>query len=271
VTEFECATHDLGPYTWGFITFPMSESPRVVTAVDEYMRVAPNEMGIACSHGVPAQKFGLTAPESRDKLLALLVTYRGKESDQTLADLRAAVGTPLMDTVGQNDFLTLQTMADVAARAGVGWYMKSGYTKELQPGLLEWMSANAVEYQCDVSSPNVEREVYTLQALGGAISDVGEDETAYPGREAVWHAAIECGFTSPEERERIVPWIKESWKTNSSYLDMSQSYVNLNTDDGDDPIKRIFGEKKYARLQEIKTTYDPENVFSQNWNIKPRA
>lgn len=269
VTEFECKTHDLGPYTWGFLAYPSSQSVEISEAVIELARTAPREFGVSVSYGIPDRKFGLSLPESDNTLVTVMVYHRGTPDDRIIEQVRA-IGRPLVDTIAINDFLTLQTMSDDNAKAGIGWYMKSGYTQEVQHGLLEHMAAASVEYTNKISSPHVEREIYTLQLLGGAIQDTPEEATAYSGRAANWHSAVECGFTTPEERERIVGWIKESWKTNSSYFDMDASYVNLNTDDGDEPVKKIFG-AKYARLQEVKATYDPNNVFALNWNIKPRS
>jgi hypothetical protein len=150
--------------------------------------------------------------------------------------------------------------------------MKSGYTEELSRPLLEWLAENSVDYQDNISSPAVDREVYALQSLGGAIKDVGEGDTAYSGRSANWQVAVEAGFTTPEERERIVPWLRESWATTQSNLDLKTSYVNLNFEEGPDRLRDdIFGVEKFTRLQSIKAKYDPQNVLALNWNIPPLA
>jgi FAD/FMN-containing dehydrogenase len=48
-------------------------------------------------------------------------------------------------------------------------------------------------------------------------------------------------------------------------------YVNYLGDDevGDDPIRAAYG-PNYDRLVEVKTAYDPDNVFHLNQNIRPR-
>jgi hypothetical protein len=47
-------------------------------------------------------------------------------------------------------------------------------------------------------------------------------------------------------------------------------YVNYLGDDeaGDHPVAAAYG-PNYRRLQEIKTKYDPNNLFHMNQNIRP--
>ena len=51
----------------------------------------------------------------------------------------------------------------------------------------------------------------------------------------------------------------------------SGRYVNyLGDDEGGGSVAAAYG-SNYARLQEIKARYDPENIFRMNQNIQPRA
>ena len=38
---------------------------------------------------------------------------------------------------------------------------------------------------------------------------------------------------------------------------------------GDDVVRSIYGDAKYRRLVDLKRTYDPDNVFRMNQNVKP--
>ena len=46
-------------------------------------------------------------------------------------------------------------------------------------------------------------------------------------------------------------------------------YVNFLGDEGQDRVRESYGAEKYARLQELKRRYDPDNFFRINQNIPP--
>jgi hypothetical protein len=48
------------------------------------------------------------------------------------------------------------------------------------------------------------------------------------------------------------------------------AYVNFMMDEGEDRVKATY-RGNYDRLVEIKTKYDPDNLFRVNQNIKPLA
>lgn len=267
VTEFECKTHTLGPLQAGALVYRMSDAPDTCLALNQVLQAGPRELMLAFSQGYDPERFGLQG----ERLLVVFVVYRGNAEDPILAELRAT-RQPLIDTISHADWIAQQTMHDDAAVPGIGWYMKSGFTRSLSRELLERIAEDSVEYRSNVSSPLVGREVYTLQSLGGAIQDVDEAASAYSGREALWQGAIEAGFTTQEERDRIVPWVKQAWTRTRELMDLKTSYVNLNFEEGEggvDPLVEVFGAEKYARLQQIKTAWDPNNLFRHNFNVKP--
>ena len=48
-------------------------------------------------------------------------------------------------------------------------------------------------------------------------------------------------------------------------------YVNfLGGDEVPGRVREAYGDSVYERLVGVKTTYDPDNVFHHNQNIRPR-
>ena len=48
-------------------------------------------------------------------------------------------------------------------------------------------------------------------------------------------------------------------------------YVNfLGGDEEPDRVREAYGDSVYHRLADVKTMYDPDNVFHHNQNIRPR-
>ena len=67
------------------------------------------------------------------------------------------------------------------------------------------------------------------------------------------------------------PWVREFWDALLPLAGSSGSYVNFMNEIEDDRVRAAYGAARYDRLAEIKATYDPDNVFHLNANIKPPA
>jgi FAD/FMN-containing dehydrogenase len=49
-----------------------------------------------------------------------------------------------------------------------------------------------------------------------------------------------------------------------------RAYLNFIGDEGQGRVAAAYGPETFARLQELKATWDPENLFRHNQNIPPR-
>ncbi|MDT2006558.1 FAD-binding oxidoreductase [Rhodococcus opacus] len=267
VTDFVLRTHKLGPVYSGRLFYRMSDAVDVIVGVSEIMKRAPRETSVTFSLGINPAATPLADSGLGERLLAINIVHRGEPDHDIIGEIRA-FRKALFDNVKTQDFLSIQRYYDKVSDRGFGWYMKSGHTRELSRGFAERMVESCLEYR-KIASPSVPKEVYAIQSLGGAASDVPEDASAYSGRAAQWHCAIEVGFTTADERDRIVDWTKETWSETQKHLDMKTSYVNLSFDDGD--LTSVYGEQKLQRLQKIKGVYDPDNLFKFNTNIEPNV
>ncbi len=110
--------------------------------------------------------------------------------------------------------------------------------------------------------------------LDGAFSRVPEDATAFSGGRSPRFAVFIIGVCPAPEmlpgRAGLGAGHGRCAARRSSADD--GFYVNGVTDfDARDRVETAYGPEKYARLVEIKRTYDPDNVFHRNANIPPGA
>ncbi len=107
-----------------------------------------------------------------------------------------------------------------------------------------------------------------FRVLGGAISKVAKDATAYAHRHSRIMANVAAFYTTPEEKAA-----REDWAAGTSALLQRSdqgAYVNFLGDDGPERIRAAYPGETWNRLVRIKQRYDPTNLFRLNHNIPPR-
>jgi hypothetical protein len=107
----------------------------------------------------------------------------------------------------------------------------------------------------------------SICAWGGAIGDVPEDATAFTGREAAYWISAETMWSDPALDDPCREWSRAAIAGMAPFAAESQ-YVNDVAEVGGD-ARSIYGEAKYDRLAALKRTWDPENVFRLNQNVRP--
>jgi hypothetical protein len=106
--------------------------------------------------------------------------------------------------------------------------------------------------------------------LDGAYRQIGEDETAFGGRRSAGFAfniAAVCPTPDLLPTERT--WVREFWDALRPHASGAGSYVNFMAEYEEDRVRAAYGAAKYERLARIKASYDPDNVFHLNANVKP--
>jgi FAD/FMN-containing dehydrogenase len=96
---------------------------------------------------------------------------------------------------------------------------------------------------------------------------VGEDETAYTGRDAGHTININATTGTSEGFDDERAWSREFWSALEPFH--TSVYANFLMEEGEDRIRQAYGPAKLDRLKALKRTYDPENIFHLNQNIRP--
>src|SRR5919109_4786180 len=100
------------------------------------------------------------------------------------------------------------------------------------------------------------------------MARVGEEETAFANRSEPYLLGIEANWEGESDSENVA-WVREVFADMQSF---SGGGVYLNfpgfLEEGERILREGYG-RNYERLVQVKTKYDPTNLFRLNANIAP--
>jgi FAD/FMN-containing dehydrogenase len=140
------------------------------------------------------------------------------------------------------------------------YYFKSCDVAELTDEIIDLTMERSLQIESPLSS-------FPIWQMGGAVSRVGEDETAFNGRGAGFTYNIGVCTETEDGFERERDWVRSFWDALAPWH--QGVYVNFLGDEGADRVRQSYGPAKYDRLQALKRKYDPDNFFRINQNISP--
>jgi FAD/FMN-containing dehydrogenase len=266
VTSFEYQLHALGPMVLGgMLLHPMKDAPAFLRYYRDFIADAPDELAV-----VPLLRLAPPAPflpssVHGQPVVGVIALYAGaiEDAESCIAPLRQ-YGTPLVDGIKPTPFRVLQSMLDASARPGLQYYVKSEFLPPLSDALIDTI----VDHASRITSP---LSVIAGFHLGGAVSRVEEDATAYSHRDAAYSLIINCAWRDPAESATHIQWTREFW-TALQPFSRGGAYINFQSrDEGEDRVINTYGTAKYKRLAVLKRKYDPSNFFRLNQNIPPSA
>ena len=256
VTSFEYRLHAVGPMVLGgSIIHPFSSAREVVQFYREFTSTSPDQLTI---HLVFA-----TLPDGQPAVV-IVPFYNGplEIGEETIRPLRE-YGSPLADTIGPMPYKTVQAQGGALYPPGRLNYWKSSFLKEVSDEAIETMITQFATVPSQFS-------IVGFEELGGAVSRVGKDETAFGERSAHYCLIITSQWIDPSESEKNIEWARDFWEAMQPFISEAV-YVNYLGTEGEDRIKAAYGLAKYERLVALKNKYDPTNFFRLNQNIKPTA
>jgi FAD/FMN-containing dehydrogenase len=249
--------HPLDQITGGLIAYPFSAARDVLAFYREFTESIPDEL-IAFS--------GLVhAPDGSGAPLAVIALCHCGPPDQAEVDLKALrdFGEPVLSQVGPMPYPAINKMLDAAYPTGSLNYWKSTFLSALGDDVVEAMIDRFEACPSPMTS-------VLLEHWHGAGTRVGVTETAVPHREDGYNFAITSVWTDPSTNDANIGWTGATYEALRPRF-AGRRYVNyLAQDDGEEVVRDAYG-ANYARLQHVKRTYDPENVFTANLNVRPSA
>jgi len=83
--------------------------------------------------------------------------------------------------------------------------------------------------------------------------------------------SIDCIWEDAADDEKNIGWARDFWGDMKHHSN-GRAYLNFAGlgEEGEELVRTSYGAANYDRLVELKTQYDPSNLFQLNQNIKPR-
>lgn len=265
LTAFEFRLHPVGPTVLGGpIIWDARDAVEVLRVYRDVAREAPDALGTVVRCGTAPPLAAIPERLHWRPVLMIGTCYAGPVADgeRALRPLRRC-GRPLLDLVAPTPYAAVQSAIDTTVPHGWHYYWKSTYLPELRDDLLDLFVSRAFA----ASSP---RSYLALFHLQGAVSRVAAGATAFGNRQAVHAVTLDAAWRRGEGfGERDMGWTRDFFAA----LDRYRAGVYVNFLGGDEPPERVreaYGDAVYERLVDVKTLYDPTNVFHHNQNIRPR-
>ena len=253
-TSFEYQLHPVGPtILGGLLIWPRPLARDVLRLYRDFTQTAPESAGAYAALG--------TSPDGVP-IVVVVPFYHGPiaEGEKLLQPLRT-FGPPVADLVQPMPYTAFQQILDPLNPPGNRVYWKSAMLQPLHDDAIETILEHAEGSPSPLSAAIIE-------FYGGAANRVGVQDTAYPHRDATYALNAVAAWTDSAQDEPNIRWSRRLWEAMRPFSPGSV-YVNfLGLDEGEDRVKAAYG-PNYDRLAEIKTRYDPSNLFRFNQNIEP--
>ncbi len=252
VTAFEFVAHPTTDVFHGKIAFPAAEAGTVLQGWADYLRTASEELTSVVDFANPFAG-GADAP------VGVYVVFDGddpKAAAQVIDPIRR-LGTVIDDDIALEPYA--DTLADGAAPPpGLQFVTRSAFVdQESVPEVVQILA----EVRASEQSPFV-----TVRSVGGAVSRVPDDATAYAHRQAELMFVTTTAGPQPAI-EAARPALETIWARLAPHV--NGAYANFLAAATEEDVAAIYPTRTHRRLAAVKRRYDPGNLFASNHNVRP--
>ena len=259
VTRFQFRLHNVGEIYGGMLFLPAT--PDVVAGFVAEAENAPEELStIANIMNAPPMPF--LPEEFYGKLIIMaMLVYAGdiESGERVIAPFRA-LATPIADMVKPISYPEIYAPEE-------GEYHPVAASRTMFVDKIDRTTAEMILDR--LQSSKAMMAVAQLRVLGGAMSRVPVDATAFPHRNSRIMVNLAALYEKPEEKPIHEAWVSDF----AAALQQSDhgAYVNFLGEDGAERIRAAYPGSAWDRLRQVKSRYDPTNLFRLNQNIAPTS
>jgi FAD/FMN-containing dehydrogenase len=260
-TSFEYRLHPVEDVYWGPMFYEIEETENVLGFYREFISNAPEEMGAFPAFQIaPPLPF---IPEARhgDMFVAIVACWSGSpEEGEKRFRAFHEVAEVKAELVGRVPYPAINAAFDGLFPKGIRQYWKGNFVKELSD------DAIAAHIEHGPKAPTVSSTMH-LYPINGACHRVARDATAFGHRDANFAMVVVSAWENPADDGANMQWVRDYSAAMAPYSE-SGGYINFMDRDDTDRVQANYG-NNYARLVELKSKYDPGNLFTVNQNIIP--
>jgi FAD/FMN-containing dehydrogenase len=263
VTRFSFRLHQVGPIiTGGLIVWSAERAEEVLAAYRDLTESAPRELTAATIVRLAPPAPFLPQAWHGKPVVGIQVCHSGANAAADLAAVRA-LGDSIVDLLGPKPYVALQSMLNVMEPKWLHRYWKAEFFPGLSSEFLDTFRHVALQ----VTSPLSQSVLFHL---AGALNEREGDDGAVGNRDARYIGGFAGTWPPGAPTDPHVAWARNGWERIRPFS-TGGNYVNFQLADDDATRTADAYRSNYPRLQRVKATWDPDNLFRVNRNIPPAA
>ena len=257
VTSFDFHAQPCAEIVGGSVIYDTAEAENLLSAWASSMREAPEELS---STFVLFSGFGPQMPPQ----IMVLLCYAGDDEARANEAIKPFLQLGQPGAVRSQDIqrkpyhaMLEDAVSPPPALRVVG---HDGFLKTLSPEAIATLAANYGQ---------AGKPIAQIRALGGAVARVSPEATAFAHRENEALVVVPAFAPKDASDEQAQQIRQAAWQPVAPLA--NGAFLNFLSDASEASVAAVYPSATYARLARIKATYDPDNIFNQNQNIKPAA
>jgi FAD/FMN-containing dehydrogenase len=263
VTGIDYRLHPVGPeIVGGVVAWPASEAPAVLELFRTLAETAPPELTLVVLMRPAPPAPWLPKDMHGKPIVAMLACHSGKpeEGEKLVAPIKS-FGKPVGDILARRPYAQMQALLDATQPKGRRYYWKSEYLPKIDPALLPKFMDRAAR----IPSPH---SAVILFQLGDALGRLPDSHSPAGNRDARYVLNISGSWEQAGDDAANVAWARDAWNDMKAFS-TGGTYINFLTEDEGAERTEAALRRGLGRLAEVKTKWDPQNVFRTNRNIRP--
>ena len=263
VTGIDYTLFPVGPeVVGGAVAWPAAEAPKVLDLYRTLAEQAPPELTLVLLLRPAPPAPWLPKDMHGKPIVAMLACHSGsvEKGEKAVAPIKS-FGAPIGDMLVRRPYTQMQSLLDATQPKGRRSYWKSEYLSQIPPALCEKL----IEQAARIRSPHSSISLFQIE---GALNRLKEEHSPVGNRDARYVLNLAGSWEQAGEDAANIEWARDAWEDVKSFS-TGGTYINFQTEDeGPERIEAALG-RGLKRLAQIKSKWDPQNVFRTNRNIKP--